>query len=796
MFKSKWLKYFIGVFSMTFLLSLIFGEETIAAEYSPRGKGIKNIAFDTTNRDQKIPQFYRFDDMLDDAVLTEASNPMVDENEIKFDFDEADAKSWRPVDERYVTTSAEKGLLEITIKDKITGIENADDLKIIAEKNSGIVLRMKVSKGDYFKLMWKRTEDKDFRKGDFISVKIPENDKFLVYKIKTSNLHGWKGKIDRIRLYPTDREDSKIELDYIIVLTENSYFSSQKVGVDKYEIDSEVRRVIFSHSPSSIKYKITVPSESFLSFGVAVLDPNITTNFEVLLETNGDKERIYTKRVREKKWNDVTINMSKWRGKDVLITFRTSSMKVGNLAFWSNPLIWQREKQPNVIIYLIDCLGSQHVSAYGYKRDTTPHIDNFSKEGALFLNAYSQSTWTRPSVTSLMTSQYVSAHKVDGLGKRLPKEVNTIAKGMRNRGYRTVLINDNKNAGVESNLDQGFEQVFLKGLSGNDDRMSKSLSSVITWLKNNVTDNDRNFFLYLHTLELHAPYIPPKPYDKLYGSDYRGKIGGSDYDPYKQRFNFFGWRSNQRDIDHLIALYDGLINFADERFSKLIDILKELKVYDNTLLIVTADHGETFNAHDQWTHGGHPYQDLIRVPVIMRFPPLIPAGKIITEDVQLIDIAPTVLDIVGLKPSEDFQGVSLLPLVKNQNIGLYKNRNVYSEGKAKIALVKDRYKFIMSRPVNNEVNNIKRIFINYILDYINFWKVPDEELYDLENDPGEKYNLSARQSSKSTIYKKNILEWLEVQNRIYKGKTESESTDIKTVDPKVQEELKALGYIE
>lgn len=777
-------------------------EETIAAENSITHPGVedkdsRSAIYEKGRNAQNASRFYRFDDRLGDAILAEASEPMLDENAINFEFDERDKESWRPIDRRYVSTSVEKGFLEIVTTDRVAGIENVNSLEMPAESISGILFRIKASKEDHLKFLWKRIGEEDFDEKRNIRVRIPEEDKFIVYKINTSNLRDWSGIIDALRLYPTDNATSRIELDYIRFLPDNSYFALQKIGVDKYEIDSQLRRVLYAHSPSSIKYKINVPPRSFLNFGVGVIDPNITTNFEVLLETNGIEEKIYTKRVSEKKWNDVSINMSEWQGKEVFITFRTSSKKAGSVAFWSNPLLWQSKERPNVIIYVIDCLRADHVGAYGYKRDTTPNIDSFASEGALFLNAYSQATWTKPSMTSLMSSQHVSAHKVDALGEHLPASTYTIADVMRNEGYHTVSITDNFHGGVITNLDQGFERVFLKGLSGKSDRRDKSIDSVMTWLNDNAINTDRNFFLYLHSNELHGPYVPPKPYDTLYAADHQRRLSAIDYGDllngeiarmYKKG------EVDERDINYIIALYDGLTNFADERFGRLIEILKDRGLFNNTLVILTADHGEAFNEHGQWTHGGYPYQELIRVPLIMRFPLLIPAGRVISEDAQLIDIAPTVLDLTGVQSNEVFQGISLQPLIRNTRIDVFQKRNVYSEGKGAVALIRGRDKFIMKQPLNSNVNIIKRIFNHYVLEYLDFMRIP-YEFYDLKDDPSEKHNVFLREIIKSDL-RGNVTEWLEVQNRIYKGEAKLESTAIRIVDPKVSEELKALGYID
>jgi arylsulfatase A-like enzyme len=235
-------------------------------------------------------------------------------------------------------------------------------------------------------------------------------------------------------------------------------------------------------------------------------------------------------------------------------------------------------------------------------------------------------------------------------------------------------------------------------------------------------------------------------------------------------------------------------------FQTFVSLLKDNGIYDNTLLIVTADHGEAFGEHGQWQHGAAPYQELIRVPLLMRFPGQLSAGQVFRENVQHIDLAPTVLDAVGLPLPEDFQGRSLAPLVTGQRKE-WPHAVVYAEGGKRgvevVARLEEGWKFIT--PVPGEKGNSKggawervRTIRNGLRDYLG----ASADLYNLEDDPQEINNLSAVYPLRVRTNREQVRKWAYEQQTIAYRHVASEEGEGVEVDPHTLEELRGLGYVQ
>jgi arylsulfatase A-like enzyme len=744
------------------------------------------------------PTVYQFTDQLSKALVTEGG-PSTSKTNLAIDFGEK-GTVWSPIGGEQVTLSAEEGVLRLSGGKKSSGVESPTGFKMQAAEVAGIELRLKVDRGQNFELKWKRATDRNFGVYRKLTVGISQLDQFEVYRIKTERLRDWSGLIDGLRIYPSDSDGATAEIDYLRFLTEADYFAEKSVGVDTYELDSQLRHALFVHAPSTVKYKIVVPREAVLRWGMGIADPHTPVEFEITLETNGETKTLYRHRMTERRWADARLDMTPWQGQEAVLTFRTSAVTPGGLGFWSNPILYQQESsRPNVVIYLIDCLRADHMGTYGYERATTPFLDRFAAEGALFLNAYTQQTWTRPSVASLFSSNYSLAHQVNTMGKVLPESFVTLAEVLSAQGYATGHFADNEQAGRSTGLIQGFEHVSANGLTGSPHFHRIDFSAVVPLLRERA-EQQRPFFLYIHTLELHTPYAPPPPYDTRYDPEYRGLtwVNPQIALDSEVRAHKNSRRIRQRELEHLKALYDGLINLADDKFQTFVSLLRDSGVYDNTLLIVIADHGEAFGERGRLEHGFAPYQELSRVPLLMRFPKQISPGQVIRDNVQLIDLAPTVLDSIGLPIHEDFQGRSLVPLLTGQRAN-WQNTAVYAEGKEGrmlVALIEGGWKLITSVPEEprNQAQGV-RGWLHTVISLFRDSLGAADELYDLENDPRERYNLTASYPTRVRAYKAQVQQWVMEQQTIanHHATTSAQRID---VDPHALEQLRGLGYVQ
>ncbi len=437
-------------------------------------------------------------------------------------------------------------------------------------------------------------------------------------------------------------------------------------------------------------------------------------------------------------------------------------------------------KPVNVILISIDTLNPLHLGAYGYHRNTSPTVDSLAREAVFFQNAFSHSPKTSPSHMSLFTSLYPSVHKIRNWNKlqggySLDHRLITLPEILQKAGYVTAAFTGGGNVQSSIGFGDGFDsydnedQVWEKGLA---------------WLDQN---HDKRFFLFLHTFKVHSPYLPPPPYNTLFDRDYRGPILDSEdaLQTYfeSQRTNgtpfpgthYLFWervdRNDPREVAHVVALYDGGIRFMNDRMlAPLLARLRRYDLVDRTVVIFLSDHGEEFLQHGDFLHK-ELYDEHIRVPLIWRFPDE-PAyrGKVVSQQASLADVAPTLLEYLGLPTPVMMQGTNLLSAVEGRELDL----PVFSE---RI--------FISDEP------DMKKAIRTSAWKYI-WWPTQKKaELFDLGADPGEQHNVAAAHPEVVKDLHRQLLAWM----RDNESKGQSIRTFTHELDPQTLEKLKSLGYI-
>ena len=298
---------------------------------------------------------------------------------------------------------------------------------------------------------------------------------------------------------------------------------------------------------------------------------------------------------------------------------------------------------------------------------------------------------------------------------------------------------------------------------------------VFPWLEEHT---EEPFFLYIHSVDPHDPYAPVYPYNQL-DEGYVGQVDGS-----LSQIRYLEAHKPQlppRDLAHLEALYDGEIAYNDYHIGLLLDKLARLGILDNTLVIVTSDHGEEFLEHGSYRHGKNLYQEMIRVPLVMRLPGKIPAGRRVSSIVQTIDMMPTIMDLLGFDIPAETQGKSLVPLLNGGSRRLndiaYVERSDEDTLHAFISAITEEYKIITYPKGYHALYNRHGY---------------DKEFFDLRSDPGEKKDLSKNERALVADYEKKIAEWLVYQEEF---KFEGAKGEAPELDEETLEELRALGYI-
>ncbi len=453
--------------------------------------------------------------------------------------------------------------------------------------------------------------------------------------------------------------------------------------------------------------------------------------------------------------------------------------------FKGSTVILFEQERPNIILIVVDALRADHLGCYGYSRNTSPTIDGLSREGVLFEKAFSQGTSTQIALASLFTSLYPSVHRVYALQNSLPDEFVTMGETLKENGYATAAFVP-YNVLASYNLQQGFDAWRAVPTTAESIKApSKTTAKALNWLRKNRRSP---FFVYIHYFGPHSPYKNPPPYDKLFWQ------GGVDKKT-KGFFNRFDTsdRSNPIRIGsipsgeafyYLLSQYDGKIRYTDTALKELLDGLEHLRLSGNTLIILTADHGEEFLEHGHFLHGGGPSEELIHVPLIFRLPKVIPQGRTIPDLARHIDVMPTVLELLHIRPARGAQGISLLPLIDG---GEVYPQDVFSE--ADFLNSKDSYR----RHIKGiRTNKHKFIEAHMPSEDLYYYK-----LYDLEKDPGETHELTQERPQEIEFFKKKLSDYAlsceEIRGSIL-GKGYIEEPVV--LKEPAKEKLKSLGYIQ
>jgi arylsulfatase A-like enzyme len=440
-------------------------------------------------------------------------------------------------------------------------------------------------------------------------------------------------------------------------------------------------------------------------------------------------------------------------------------------------LVWSQggaaKTRPDVLVLLVDALRADHVGAYGYARPTTPAIDGLARDAVVFEQAVAQSTFTKSSIASLFTGLNPYRHGVYwGSQRETPTRVTsdvlaprlaTLAETLRDRGYLTAAWVQNSHLRGFMGFAQGFAAYFDQ--QGPVERIGGRVERFL-----GLAGRRESFFVYAHFIDLHDPYRPPAPYDAMFGESGGDAYAGIDLAEWGAYLAEV--RDGKRTLDaaqvaRLQALYDGQLRRVDDRIGRIVARLKALGIYDSTLVVLTADHGDGFLEHGFISHSTTPYEELVRVPLVVKLPAGRGAGRRIAAQVRLVDVMPTILDVAGVGEEPGLDGCSLLPMLRGEaargeDCGLAVSEIAESGDTPTVALRTERTKFIR-RPGK-----------------------PDE-LYDLAADPGETRNLAGQGLPEEAVMAR-LAESIGERRKLAK----SEQV---TLDPQLIRELKALGYL-
>ncbi len=374
--------------------------------------------------------------------------------------------------------------------------------------------------------------------------------------------------------------------------------------------------------------------------------------------------------------------------------------------------------RPNIVLYLIDTLRQNHLGVYGYERATSPQLEAFAADAITFTNATATSSWTKATTASLLTGLYPSRHGASSRNSRVSPDSRLLSEYLQPLGYYQAGVVTNPFAVGHWGFDRAYDEFHDLGadLKGPSDWQAIDAKKVHEkgFEILDARPTDQPFLLYLHTIDVHGPNMPHAPFTRLF-TDKPGPPGTPG------RLNA---QTPQRRVKETIDLYDGEIAYADEQFGAFIAGLKERGLYENTVIWFVSDHGEEFMDHGRGGHGTQLFDEVVKVPLMLKLPGGLHAGTRVDGPVSQVDLVTTQLSILGEQQPEALTGVDLRTLVDApwERRPLFMDLNLIS-GPQQIlhissGLVLGRYKYF------EEV-----------------LPEPAKYLFDMQADPGELNNL-------------------------------------------------------
>ncbi len=413
-----------------------------------------------------------------------------------------------------------------------------------------------------------------------------------------------------------------------------------------------------------------------------------------------------------------------------------------------------------IVFTVVDTLRTDHLGCYGYNKNTSTNIDKLAEESVVFERAYSSDVPTQPSYTAIFTGQRgirtgIVSHSPT---EDLPLETPYLSRILANGGYLTAAASTLYM--MRRWFAEGFHY-YLNPFAGRQRALLQQVDAddinamAIPWIKQNA---DKDFFIFIHYWDPHELYIPPKPYRNLF---YEGKDPtdpeNHSLDNFKKSVLWHLFKRNRdrirkaaglakeiTDIEFVKAQYDGEIRYVDDKIGEVIQTLTDLGIIDETLFILTSDHGEGLGEHEEYFNHCTVYEPIIRVPLLIKHQNF-PKKKRVKELVQLIDVSYTILELSGTSIPREFEGRSLTPIAHEKAEGYqeaYSNQGLWSAKRALIT--RDGWKLIKTIDPG-------------------FWECPPIELYDLNKDPNETKNLAWKETEIVRDLELKMAKWREAE---------------------------------
>ncbi len=624
---------------------------------------------------------------------------------------------------------------------------------------------------------------------------------------------------------PTDAAGARFEIDSLRLVSRQEHLASVTSGISWQGLSELYRETIVARTPETVRFALALPERPRLDLAVGTLQDEPVT-FRVAVGDAGAETVLLERTVTTPhRWDPGSVDLGRYAGRRVSLALSLSGGRPGLLGLWGAAVVRSLGAMPKpatpskaagdppqgVVLVWVDTLRRDHLDVYGYGRATGPAVRRMAAEGTLFRDEVVQATWTKVSTPSALTSLYPATHGVHDFSDRLPNSAVTLAEVYREAGYATLSMSSGPFTGRFTNLHKGFEEVQENGSIKGELRTSKTariyVDRLLPWLE---AHREVPFFVFLHVQDPHDPYQPYPPYDTLWADPsgeaeherqskevrkviadplMRGFVMPTRSDLLKAGFDPKAY------VDYERGWYDGSIRGMDVEIARLLEGLRNLRLDRRTLVVYTADHGEEFLEHGKMFHGQSTYGELSNVPLILWRPGTIPAGKVVEQTVQAIDLMPTLLEMSRLQVPATAQGHSLLPLLGSAP---------RQSGTAQAATARTAWPAVIEKAATREGGGPPPRDAESYAIIVDPWKLihnskqrppgrPEYELYDHRQDPLDKTDVAAGHPE--------IVERLAAELRAWKRKAEAarlppDSKSREGLGKEELERLRSLGYIQ
>lgn len=574
---------------------------------------------------------------------------------------------------------------------------------------------------------------------------------------------------------------ARAELDWLWLAASEATEAPPSATVTPLAIGGQARRALVAPTARTFTFYLQPPAGSRLVVDLGAAE---RAEFSVSVTTDGAEPTELAKEAIEKRWTEREISLESYAGKAIRIDLTTRSQQ--GPAAWGEPEIMVDEvpappvpagtRPRNVILLVMDTMRADAFATFAGDKHVarTPVFDALAKKSTVFAAAYDNENWTKPSVATTLSGLYPSTHDTKHDASKLPDEVELISERLRKDGFATAGFVANGYVSDKFGFEEGWD-VFKNYIRESKPSEAEYVfADALEWHAKHTAAGTKAkpYFLYLQTIDPHVTYRVDREYwSPFFEGDYSGPLGPSIDAEDQVRLSKKKIKATERDVAWLRAMYWGEVGYHDAQLGKFLAELESRKALDDTLLVITNDHGEELGERGRFGHGHQAFEEMIRAPLIVHYPPTFPA-KVIPDVVEHVDVSPTIIDALGREPLKDADGESLVPLVR----GL-------PERAPRYALIE----FLDGRRILR----------------VGSWKLfarsnGQVELFDLASDPGEKREASENLPVARRLCEIHLGEALATPDKKTRmqglgGKRQFRSGEA-VIDPQMRRQLEALGY--